>query len=168
VEARPVKTLWLLRHAKSSWDDPTLSDHERPLAPRGHKAGKRIRHWATENRLRPDLVLCSTAARAQATLELVLRGLGKPEVLFEVDLYHASADFLLDRVRGLDSEVGSVLLIGHNPGMHDLADLLAPPGPEAFPTAALAELRLEVEAWHDVRPGCGLLQRLVLPRELTS
>ena len=162
-----MKTLWLLRHAKSSWDYPTLADHDRPLAPRGLKAGKRIRRWAAENRVRPDLVLCSTAARAQATLELVLRGLGKPEVLFEVGLYHASADFLLDRVRTLEGR-DSVLLIGHNPGMHDLASLVAPPGPDLFPTAALAELRLEVETWPEARPGCGLLQRLVLPRELAS
>jgi phosphohistidine phosphatase len=163
-----VKTLWLLRHAKSSWDDPALSDHDRPLAPRGLKAGKRIRRWAADHRVRPDLVLCSTAARAQATLELVLPGLGSPQVELEVAIYHASADFLLDRLRALDSGLDSVLLIGHNPSLHDLAHLLAPPGPDALPTGALAELRLEVETWHDARPGCALLQRLVLPRSLAS
>ena len=75
---------------------------------------------------------------------------------------------LLDRLRALDSQLDSVLLIGHNPGLHDLAHLLAPPGPDALPTAALAELRLEIETWHDARPGCALLQQLVLPRSLAS
>jgi phosphohistidine phosphatase len=163
-----VKTLWLLRHAKSSWDDPSLPDHDRPLAPRGRKAGKRIRHWAAEHRVHPDLVLCSTAARAQATLELVLPGLGSPDVQLEVGLYHASAGLLLDRLRALDAGLGGVLLIGHNPGLHDLASLLAPPGPEAHPTAALAELRLEIETWHDARPGSALLEQLVVPRSLAS
>ena len=163
-----MKTLWLLRHAKSSWDDPALPDHDRPLAPRGLKAGKRIRRWAADHRVRPDLVLCSTAARAEATLELVLPGLGSPEVRYEAALYHASADSLLDRLRALDSHLDGVLLIGHNPGLHDLAHVLAPPGPDALPTGALAELRLEVETWHDARPGCALLQQLVLPRSLAS
>lgn len=163
-----MKTLWLLRHAKSSWDDPALSDHDRPLAPRGRKAGKRMRRWAADHRVRPDLVLCSTAERAQATLELVLPGLGSPEVELEVALYHASAEFLLDRLHAVEASLDSVLLIGHNPGLHDLAHLLAPPGPEEVPTAALVELRLEVDGWQDARPGCALLQRIVLPRSLAS
>jgi len=163
-----VRTVWLLRHAKSSWDDPALSDHDRPLAPRGRKAGKRMRRWATDHRVRPELVLCSTAARAQGTLELVLPGLGSPEVRLDAGLYHASSDLLLDQARTLDDRLGSVLLIGHNPGMHDLAHVLAPPGPDAFPTAALAELRLEIEMWHEARPACAIIQQLVLPRELAS
>jgi phosphohistidine phosphatase len=163
-----MKTLWLLRHAKSSWDDPALADHDRPLAPRGRKAGKRIRRWAADNGTRPDLVLCSTAERAQATLELVLPGLGSPDVELEAGLYHASADVLLDRVRALGPELDGVLLIGHNPGLHDLASLLAPPGVEALPTAALVELRLEVESWGEARAGCALVQRAVLARTLAS
>ena len=163
-----MKTLWLLRHAKSSWDDPALPDHDRPLTPRGRKAGKRMRRWAADHRVRPGLVLCSTAERAQATLELVRPGLGSPEIELEEALYHASAEVLLDRLRAVESHLNGVLLIGHNPGLHDLAYLLAPPGPDALPTAALAWLRLEIETWHEARPGCALLQRLVLPRTLAS
>jgi len=162
-----VRKLWLLRHAKSSWDDPTLQDHDRPLAPRGRKAGKRIRNWAAANDVRPELVLCSTAERARATLELVLPGLGTPDVGIEAALYHASAESLLDRLQALEPGLDSVLLIGHNPGLHDLAHVLAPPGPDEFPTGALAELRLEIEAWSEARPGCGLLQQLVQPRSLS-
>ena len=94
LEAGQVKRLWLLRHLKSSWDEPGLADHDRPLAPRGRKAGKRVRQWAAEHDVRPDLVLCSTAVRARATLDLVAPALGAPAVEFEDGLYHAWADDL--------------------------------------------------------------------------
>jgi phosphohistidine phosphatase len=161
-----VKTVWLLRHAKSSWDDPALPDHERPLARRGLKASKRLRRWAAENGVRPQLVLCSTALRARDTLDRILPGLGTPVVEVDSALYLASADDLLTRLRSLDEQVASVMLVGHNPGLHDLACLLAPPGPAAVPTGALAELRLEIDEWAEARPGCGTLARLVLPRSL--
>jgi phosphohistidine phosphatase len=161
-----MRQLWILRHVKSSWDEPGLADHDRPLAPRGRKAGKRIRRWATEHDVRPDLVLCSTAARARATLELVLPALGTPVVELESRLYHAWADDLLERLRGVAPEHVSVMLIGHNPGLHELAAMLAPPGPAAFPTGALAELRLNVEDWRSLQPGDAELAQLVVPREL--
>ena len=161
-----MKTVWLLRHAKSSWDDGALADHDRPLAPRGRKAAKRIRRWAAEHGVRPQLVLCSTAVRARDTLERVLPGLGDPEVELEGGVYHASAGALMERLRRLPPDADSVMLVGHNPGLEDLASMLAPPGPDALPTGALAELRLEIDAWSDVRHGCGLLEQLVLPRSL--
>jgi phosphohistidine phosphatase len=161
-----VKRVWLLRHAKSSWDDPGLADHDRPLAPRGVRASERISRWASENDLRPDLVLCSTAVRARATLALTIDALGDPEIEFDEGLYHAWATDLMQRLRTVPTGVASVLLIGHNPGFHELACLLAPPGPEAFPTGALAELLLATETWTETRPGCARLERLVVPRSL--
>jgi phosphohistidine phosphatase len=161
-----VKRLWLLRHAKSSWDEPGLADHDRPLAPRGRKAAKRIRAWAAEHEVRPDLVLCSTAVRARATLELVVDALGSPAIEFEDGLYHAWDTELLSRLQAVPAEVGELLLVGHNPGFENLVSLLAPPGVVAFATGALAELRLSTDDWSDVRPGCGELVQLVLPRQL--
>ncbi len=161
-----MKRLWILRHAKSSWDEPDLADHDRPLAPRGRKAGKRIARWADANGVRPDLVLCSSAVRALATLELVRPGLGDPTEEVESGLYHASATQLVARLSMVDDSVTGVLLLGHNPAMLDLAARLAPPGPDAFPTGALACLRLEIERWDGVRPGCGRLEDLVVPRSL--
>ncbi len=161
-----MRRLWVLRHAKSSWDDPTLADHDRPLAPRGLKAARRIAGWADENGIEPELVLCSTAARARATLELVLPGLGTPRVEVEGALYHAPADELLARLRRVGAPIASVLLIGHNPGLHNLVGLLAPPGPEELPTGALVGLALDVEAWAETSPGCGRLEQLILPRTL--
>jgi len=161
-----VKHLWVLRHAKSSWDDPALADHDRPLAPRGRKAGKRIARFAAEHDVRPDLVLCSTALRATATLELVRPALGTPEIRIESDLYHASPTSMLELLRNLDDGLVAVMLIGHNPGLHDLVGELAPPGPGAFPTAALAGVELEIGDWSELGPGCGRLAQFVLPREL--
>jgi phosphohistidine phosphatase len=161
-----VKRVWLLRHTKSSWADPRLSDHDRPLAPRGRKAAKRIARWTSDNDVRPELVLCSTALRARTTLDLILAGLGRPEVEIETGLYHASAADLLRRLRAVPESVADVLLIGHNPALHELTCVLAPPGPEAFPTGALAELQLAIESWPDVRPGCAQLPGFVVPRSL--
>jgi len=161
-----VKRIWLLRHLKSSWDDPGLADHDRPLAPRGRKAAKRIGRFASANGVRPELVLCSTARRARATFDLLADDLGEPELKLEGDLYHASAADLLARLRALPAAAADVLVIGHNPALQELAAVLAPPGPDPFPTGALAELRLAVERWPDVHPGCAELARLVVPREL--
>lgn len=161
-----MKRLWIVRHAKSSWDNPGLADHDRPLAPRGRKAATRIARWADANCVRPELVLCSTAVRAQSTLDRVRPGLGDPEERAEQRLYHASTDDILELVATTDDAVAEILLIGHNPTLHELATILAPPGPEAFPTCALAGLRLEIDAWDELRPGCGVLEAFVVPRSL--
>ncbi len=163
-----MKSLWILRHTKSSWDEPGLPDHDRLLAPRGRKAGRRIARWADANGVRPDLVLCSSAVRAQATLELVRPALGDPAVLVESDLYHATAAELVAHIAAVDDSVAGVLLVGHNPAMLELATLLAPPGPDAFPTGALACLRLAIEHWNAVQPGCGRQEHFVVPRSLAS
>jgi phosphohistidine phosphatase len=163
-----MKRLWLLRHLKSSWDEPGLADHDRPLAPRGRKAGKLVRQWATENDVRPDLVLCSTAARTRATLDLVSPALGAPVIEFESALYHAWEKDLLERLRRVTADTESVLMIGHNPGFHELTALLAPPGPDAFPTGALAELRIDADGWSNLQPGDAELVQLVVPRELAD
>ena len=167
-----MKRLYLLRHAKSAWDDPSLRDRDRPLAPRGRKAAKRVGRWAGRRGIRPQLVVCSSATRAQQTLERVLPGLGEPTVWVEATLYAAGAETLLARIRALPGEVDDAMLVGHNPGLHELLLLLAAPGPlreradERLPTGSLAELETGVERWADVTPGTARLTELVLPREL--
>lgn len=170
-----MRRLWLLRHAKSSWDEPHLTDDERPLAARGRLAADALGRWVDQTGLRPDLVLCSSARRARETLAAVLPGLGG-DVSFEVEsgLYTFSAEDLLARVRELPDEVGSVLLVGHNPAIADLIARLAREGPRLdearakVPTGALAGLDLDVDAWRDVARGCGVLSTFVVPRELTD
>ena len=158
--------LWVLRHAKSSWEHPALADHDRPLAPRGKKAGRRIARWAEANDVRPDLVICSSAVRAQATLDLVRPGLGNPEERVDRGLYDASVKDVLELVAGEDDALAEILLIGHNPTLHELAAILAPPGPDAFPTGAFAGLQLEIGSWREIRPACGRIEEFVVPRSL--
>jgi phosphohistidine phosphatase len=167
-----VGTLLLLRHAKSSWDDPSLADIDRPLAPRGEKAARTIARYLLEKRVRPDLVLCSTSRRTRQTFEAIEPSLGRhAQVEYEQGLYGASADELLARLRTVSPEVSTVLVLGHNPGMQDLALLLAGGGArldrlrEKFPTAALATLSAG-DRWADLKAGDAELLDYVVPREL--
>jgi phosphohistidine phosphatase len=128
--------------------------------------------WASKHGVRPELVVCSNATRAQQTLEGVLPGLGEPTVWVEVTLYAAAAETLLARVRTLPEEVDAAMLVGHNPGLMELLLLLAAPGPlrtearENLPTGALAELQIDVGRWVDVSPGDAELTEFVRPRKL--
>ena len=166
-----LPTLYLLRHAKSSWADALLPDHERPLAPRGRRDAKRIADHLVEQGIEPELVLCSTAARTRETLELLRPVLRTSTVEFENELYAASAGDLLARVRLVPDGVESVMLIGHNPSLHQLALMLASTGDELerlaakFPTAALATLGLST-TWRRLNPGEASLTAYVVPKQL--
>jgi phosphohistidine phosphatase len=151
------RRLYLLRHAKSSWDDPGLADHDRPLAPRGRRAAKAMAKHLRDERIEPALVLCSSAVRARETLERVDPA---GEVRIEPELYAANADELLDRLRRVSSDVESVMLIGHNPAMQELARI-----EHKFPTGALATLTFDGD-WSDLRPGAAELAAFVRPKQL--
>ncbi|TMK37323.1 MAG: histidine phosphatase family protein [Actinobacteria bacterium] len=167
--------LWLLRHAKSSWDDRDMQDVDRPLAPRGARAADRMRDYLDVEEIRPELVLCSSALRTRETLARILPGLGSElTIRIESSVYSFEAGELLDRLREVPADAGSVMLVGHNPAMQELASLLAADGyrlddlRKAFPTAALAELVVPIGSWADLAPGSGRLERFVVPRELGS
>jgi len=166
-----VKRLYLLRHAKSSWGDPQVEDHERPLTTRGKKAADQIGSFLRRENLNPALVLCSSALRARQTLARVLPSLpSELAIQIEDGLYGASSDELLARIRDLPTEVPSAMLIGHNPGIEELARALvktesAVDLAEGFPTAALAVVDFRGRSW-GVRPAVGDLVSFVTPREL--
>jgi phosphohistidine phosphatase len=169
-----MRTLHVLRHAKSSWEDETLTDHERPLSPRGIRDAKRIaKHLGTLG-APPDVVLCSSAVRTRQTLDLVKASLGDALVDVEDGLYGASADALLERLHGIPESARSALVIGHNPGLEELVLLLAAPGPllseviAKFPTGALATLALENQTWTDLHQGSAELVGYTTPRNLGS
>ena len=164
----------LLRHAKSSWDDPGLADPERPLARRGVKATVRIREHLRRSGFAPDLVLCSPAVRTVETLDRVRDGLpGDLRIETEDDLYAADAGYLLARLQRLPESTSSALVVGHNPGISDLALGLAKGGDEEavermrrkYPTGGLATLRVD-RAWRDLDWGTATLQAFVVPKQL--
>jgi phosphohistidine phosphatase len=169
-------TLSLLRHAKSSWADRELEDHERPLAKRGTKAAGAMGAFIAKEGLRPDLVLCSGAVRTRATLALVLPELGTPapQVVYDDVLYMATPAALLGRVQKVTDEARHVMLIGHNPGLHALALELTGKGNRKdvealatkFPTAGLAVLTFKARKWSDLCAGDGKLELFVTPRQL--
>lgn len=166
--------VYLLRHTKSSWDDPGLADHDRPLAPRGLKANARLREHLRATGLAPDVVLCSSAVRAVQTLEGVREGL-PPATPVEIDhsVYGADAAGLLGRLKALPEAVESVLIVAHNPGIEDLALRLteADEGEmrarmaTKYPTGGLAGLLFD-GSWRDLGWGFARLESFVVPKQL--
>ena len=168
------RMLYLLRHAKSSWADDRLDDHDRPLAKRGEDAVVRLRRYVAATGIAPDLVLCSTARRATMTLEGIAPALAaNTTVLIEGGQYGASSGDLLARLHRVSDEVSGVMLIGHNPGLESLAALLVADGEptlrqrlaEKFPTGALATLAFGGE-WRHLGAADATLAAFVVPRDL--
>jgi phosphohistidine phosphatase len=170
----PTRRVYVLRHAKSSWDDPALADHDRPLNERGRRAAKAMRRHLAGAGIAPDVVLCSTAVRARQTLERLEPALDGAAVSVDAQLYGAGARTLLDRMRALPESVGSVMVIGHNPGLQELVLGLAAPGPSRdrvalkFPTAALATLAFDAAGWRALAPGAAELVAYTRPRDLAG
>ena len=167
-----MKRLFLLRHAKSSWDDAELVDHDRPLAPRGRRAARLIAEHLGREGVAPALVLCSSARRTRETLERVAPALGDGiSVKIERDLYAASEQRLLERLRAVEDGVESLMLIGHNPGVEQLALSLAGSGQKLaglrrkYPTGALATLEFSGR-WGDLRTGSAELMGFITPKQL--
>ncbi|HWA45029.1 MAG TPA: histidine phosphatase family protein [Hypericibacter adhaerens] len=170
-----MKRLYLLRHTKSSWKEDDLSDHERPLAPRGRRAAPPIGVYLRDHAILPDLVLASSARRTRETWELVSLMLPKPpDVLYEDKLYLADAAEIMARLRKVDHDVDSVLIVGHNPGLQELAERLFGDGDAGalakltakFPTGGLALYQFDIERWDELVPGIGKLTDFVVPRDL--
>ena len=175
-----VRDLWLLRHAKSSWDEPGLADIDRPLAERGiraaaamasYMAGSLGGSWAGAD-IRPRLVLCSSGLRARQTLSAVLPSLGTElDIWVRPDLYTFDADMLLRHLQGLDDDLSSVMLVGHNPALHQLALMLCSRGDglarlrSKFPTGALVAIRFP-GSWSALGEVRGELTNFVTPRDL--
>ena len=168
-----MRTLTLLRHAKSSWDDPSLADFDRPLAPRGQKAAPAMGIHMHELGLAPDLVLCSPAVRTRETARLALAELAssEPPMKLMPELYEASAETLLAQIHKVSRRHRHLLLIGHNPGLHDLVLGLLEKRPSGdlatkMPTAALAVLECDITSWADLRWHSARLEHYQTPRRL--
>ncbi len=168
------RRLFVLRHAKSSWDDPSLADHDRPLNDRGRDALPKLQRALMEHTDAIDVALCSSAARTLATLDGVRGALREDvEVVVDTELYGASGQTWLERCRELDDEVGGALLVGHNPGLEDLiAELTGSGEAEALdqlaakvPTGALACCSFD-GSWHQLVADSCHLDALLIPKRL--
>jgi phosphohistidine phosphatase len=170
-----MKTLSLLRHAKSSWDDPVERDFDRPLNGRGHRAARRMGEWLRAEGLQFDRIIASPALRIRQTIEGVETGLGQ-RLPIEQDkrIYMASAATLFDLVRECPDSVSHLLVIGHNPGLEDLL-LIATEGDQSalrreaelkYPTATFASIDIACDRWADLPEGGARLAHFTRPRDL--
>jgi phosphohistidine phosphatase len=177
-----MKTLTLLRHAKSSWDDAVARDFDRPLNGKGKRAaelmGRHLRSLHAHNQARFDRVVASPAVRVVETLEGVECGLGQTLAIeWDKRMYLASVATLLDLVHALPDAADSVMMSGHNPGLEDIVlllatdrggDMLRDAVQDKFPTAALAVITFEATRWSDVAAGTGTLAHFTRPRDLDA
>ena len=162
-----MKTLILMRHAKSDWRFDQ-SDHDRPLNPRGRRAAPEIGRWLHDLGYLPDQIICSTAARTRETLDLL--NVAAP-TRFAREFYLAEPDTISELLRGAKGDL--VLLIGHNPGIGDLAaDLIHTPPPHSdftrFPTCATLVVSFDIDTWADLSTGAGDVLDFIVPRDLTE
>ena len=170
-----MRRLILFRHAKADLPSEEVDDHERELAPRGRRAAGPMGAWLAGRGFRPDLVLCSTAARARATWTLAKSAFTPPpQTKLEKDIYAASPETLLEVVRRTPADVQTLAIVGHNPGLEQFVEMLASNGdPEArralaqkFPTAAIAVLDLPSDDWESAQPRSARLDRFISPKSL--
>ena len=170
-----MKTLLLLRHAKTAKSDPFVSDHDRPLTPRGEEDAALMGAHLRVQKLVPDRVLCSTALRAYRTWEIAATELGgKPSVERLRELYQASLGGIAETIRRSAEPSRVLLVVGHNPGLQSLAVSLAGSGApdaivaqrEKFPTAALVVIQFEINDWGEMAAAQGALDRFVRPKDL--
>jgi len=172
-----MKELLLLRHAKSSWDDRLARDFDRPLNARGRAAAPMMGDYLAARGRAPDLVLCSSAARARETFALVAGRLRPtPPAIYKDGLYLASPERMLEIIRAAPAGDDRLLVVAHNPGLEELAFILADPARGdasslkrlrlKYPTAGLAHFACDWSDWREISPGAGALKAFVTPRDL--
>jgi len=153
-----MKTIVLVRHAKSSWKNGSLDDFDRPLNKRGKMNAPFMGKKLQERRIMPDLILSSPAKRARKTAIAVAKAIGYPKkkIVFDEKIYHASAWYLFEMVRDLDDDYGTIMLFGHNPGFNDFADMLLKKNPVYnIVTSGAYCIKFNVDHWKNVREGQG-------------
>ena len=161
-----MKKLFLLRHAKSSWDDPALGDFDRPLSKRGISNAILLSKYLDKQKVSFDLVLSSPSERTQSTSDLVLSYCNPaPTILLKEDIYHASVSSLSQLIKGQDDSINDLLVIGHNPGLHILIESLAHESIIKLPTCTFVKLT-NFNHWKDLDTGILDLELLITPKEL--
>jgi len=148
-----MKQLLILRHAKSSWADSSISDWQRPLNERGLRDAPRAGEWLRDQSLIPDVIITSDAVRARATAAAVAKAAGyAKEIVIESSLYHATSEAVLGVLNGIEEHAATVLIVGHNPGLEDFVQQLAGEHHD-LPTAALVHIKVAIDRWSDLDSG---------------
>lgn len=160
-----MKTLFVLRHAKSSWKNRELSDFERPLNKRGEKAAPFMGKLMRDNGFIPEAIISSSAERAEQTAKLIRSSASIDiEIQFDRRIYESSTNSLLHIVSEFNDNFSSAMIVGHNPGFEGLVEILGNEY-QRMPTAALAIINLNIDSWQDIAAGCGEIISVLRPKE---
>ena len=164
-----MKRLYLVRHAKSSWDNPDLGDIDRPLSDRGYKDAPAMGLRLSERHIHPDVILSSPAVRARTTCEEFAKALGYPQNKIKINkrLYHADEDELLMSIKELKNVKGEttcVMIFGHNPGLTEFANRLLDDTIDNIPTCGVVAGELHIQSWSDLTWGCGKREFFDFPK----
>lgn len=163
-----MKTLYIVRHAKSSWDFPGLADHERPLMEKGKKRTRKIIEYLRQKEVRPDLIISSSALRARETAQYIASGLGieKDEIKIESGLYHTDADSIFNQFEDLSESYQSVMLVGHNPALTNFVNIFLSPPIDWLPTSAVVAIDFQTSDWEDLKSATYSIRMVVFPKLL--
>ena len=163
-----MKTLFLVRHAKSSWADPALSDQERPLNERGERDASRMGKRLAARGIKPDIMISSPALRAYSTAVKIAAELGYPKFDIQLNdkLYFEGASGMLKVIHELIPKVGAAMVFGHNPTMTELVNDLAQTDIDNVPTCGIAEIYFDIESWEDVDQGKGKMELFDYPKRI--
>ena len=162
-----MKTLYIVRHAKSSWDERGISDHDRKLNARGKRDAPKMGELLYGNGYSPDIIYSSSAKRAFTTAKIIAEKIGYPvdNIVVTKNIYDATTNDLVNLINKLDDKYETAMLFGHNPGFTVLANLLANKYIDNMPTCAVAVIELNVESWKEVESDCGKLISFEYPKK---
>ena len=163
-----MKTVYIVRHAKSSWEDMTLADHDRPLLPVGIKRTKKIAAYLKQRGIRPDLMLSSSAVRALETAKIIAKEIGYPvdNIKIEKRLYYASASDILDELYALPDEVETAMVFGHNPTLTYFVNQFINSGIDNLPTSGVVGIRFKAGSWEKISNAKYKADLIVFPKML--
>lgn len=163
-----MKTLYIVRHAKSSWNHPELSDEERPLLEKGKKRTRKIIDYLREKNVSVDLIISSHAVRASETARIIAHGIGYPpeNIRISRQVYHASADLLLDQFFDLSDDISSLMIVGHNPAFTNFANQFLEKKIDWLPTSGVVSVSFDTRLWVNLPLAKPRPNFIIYPREL--
>jgi len=165
-----MRKIYLVRHAKSSWDNPYLEDFDRPLNKRGKSAAPEMGRRLVEKGIMPDLIISSPALRAAKTAKKICKEIGyDPErIRFYESLYHAGKSTIIQLIKSLDHQVESLMIFGHNPGFNDFASFFIPEFDENIPTCGVFAINFRISSWSEIEPAQAKLEFFDYPKRKVS